>query len=133
MLAKVRKFRKRSFYRSIFFPVLMGFLVLGIIGFLVFSNLRISQRRAELTAKIEGFKKEIQDLGQKNQELQANITQTGEKDYWKEKLYQQGYVGEGEQQVVVLPPEEQTKKVEKGFWQKLLDPVRTLWQKNFSF
>ncbi len=126
MIPKVRKFRKRSSRQSIFFLTLIGFLVLGIIGFLVISDLRINQRKAGLETKIEKLKKEIQALEKKNQGLKAGIAQSTQEDYWKEKLYEQGYVEEGEQQVVILPPEEEAKE-EKNF----LNPKNWLeWIKN---
>lgn len=101
----------------LFSYILLGLLLLAASGFLIFSNWKISQRRAELTAKIESLKKEIQILEEKNAKLQTGISQTEGGDYWKEKLYEQGYVEKGEQQVVILPQkEEETKKEEKNFW-----------------
>ena len=101
----------------LFSYILLGLLLLAVSGFLIFSNWKISQRRAELTAKIESLKKEIQILEEKNAKLQTGISQTEGEDYWKEKLYEQGFVEQGERQVVILPQkEEETKKEEKNFW-----------------
>ena len=61
MISKSRRIRKDS-HQTIFFSILIGSLLVAVIGFLIFSNLKISQRRAELTTKIEDFKKEIQIL-----------------------------------------------------------------------
>ena len=105
MISKSRRFRKDS-HQTIFFSILIGILLAAPIGFLTFSNLKISQRRAELTAKIEDFKKEIQILEKKNQELRAGITQTESESYWEERIREQGYKKPGEEQIVVLPPEE---------------------------
>jgi len=104
MISKSRRFRKDS-HQTIFFSILIGILLAAPIGFLTFSNLKISQRRAELTAKIEDFKKEIQILEKKNQELRAGITQTESESYWEERIREQGYKKPGEEQIVVLPPE----------------------------
>lgn len=115
MISKSRRIRKDS-HQTIFFSILIGSLLVAVIGFLIFSNLKISQRRAELTTKIEDFKKEIQILEKKNQELRAGITQTESESYWEERIREQGYKKPGEEQIVVLPPEEIKKEEEKSFW-----------------
>ena len=125
MISKSRRFKKGS-YQAIFFSILIGSLLALVIGFLIFSNLKISQRRAELIAKIEDFKKEIQILEKKNQELRAGITQTESESYWEERIREQGYKRPGEEQVVVLPGKEggEGKNGEqKSFWQKFLEKI----------
>ena len=117
MLPKSRRFKKGSSYQTVFFSIFLCLLLLAVITFLIYSNWKITQKRAELTSKVETLKKEIQILEEKNANLRAGKSQTETEDYWKGRLYEQGYVEKGEQQVVVLPPkEEETKKEEKGFW-----------------
>ncbi len=116
MISKSRRFKKSS-HQTIFFSILIGSLLVLVIGFLIFSNLKISQRRTDLTARIGDLKKEIQILEKKNQELRAGITQTESESYWEERIREQGYKKPGEEQVVVLPPEEgEVKKEESSFW-----------------
>ena len=115
MISKSRRFRKYS-HQIIFFSVLIGSLLVLVIGFLIFSNLKISQRRAELTTKIEDLKKEIQIFEKKNQELRAGITKTLSESYWEERIREQGYKKPGEEQIVILPSEEVEKEEEKTFW-----------------
>lgn len=105
MISKSRRIRKGNSHQTIFFSILIGSLLVLVIGFLIFSNLKISQRRADLTARIEDFKKEIQILEKKNQELRAGITQTESESYWEERAREQGLVREGEKQVVIVPSE----------------------------
>ena len=127
----MKRIRKESPYQTIFFSILIGIITFGLIGFLVISNWKINQRRAELQSRIESFKKEIQISEEKIAALRAGITQTESEDYWKEKLYQQGYVEKGEKQVVVLPPkgsEEEKTEQERTLWQKFLDPVRSFFE-----
>ncbi|OIO46300.1 MAG: hypothetical protein AUJ31_02075 [Parcubacteria group bacterium CG1_02_39_15] len=118
MITKFKKPKKPSPLKTLFLSIFLGLSFLLIIGFLVFSNWRISQRRAELAAEIAALQEEIRVLEEENQDLKTGITQTQGEDYWKEKLYEQGYVEKGEQQVVILPPEaeETEEKVEKNFW-----------------
>jgi cell division protein FtsB len=129
MITKTKRIKKDS-RQNIFFSVLILLLVFLIVGFLIYSNLKISQKRTELLTKIENLKKEIQILEKKNEELRAGIKKTESEDYQKEKLYEQGYVEKGEKQVVVLPPktaEKEKTPEQKNIWQKLLGPVRILW------
>lgn len=105
MISKSRRFKKSS-YQTMFFSILIGSLLVLVIGFLIFSNLKISQRRADLTARIGDLKKEIQILEKKNQELRAGITQTESESYWEGRIREQGYKKPGEEQVVVLASEE---------------------------
>lgn len=124
MITKTKKFKKGT-RQTIFFSTLIGFLVLLIVGFLIFSNLKISQRRAELTSRIEALKKEIQTLEEKNQQLRAGISQVETESYLeKEARERLGLKKPGEEVVVVLPPEEEeVKKEEKSFWQKILEKI----------
>ncbi len=125
MIAKTKRIKKGS-VKNIFSSVLIIISILAVVGFLIFSNLRISQRRAELRSQVEAIEKKIQLLEEKNQELRAGIIKTQSESYWEEKIREQGYKKPGEEQVVVLPPEESKEKetkAEKSFWQKFLDQL----------
>lgn len=118
---------KRSFHQRVIFSILLGILVIGAIGFLFISNLKINKKRAELRAKIEALKKEIQILEEKNQKLKAGILERKKESYWEEKIRQEGYRRPGEEQVVILPPpekiEEEKEREEKNSWQRFLEKV----------
>ena len=88
------------------FQVLFFILTISLIGFLLISNLKIQKRRSELQVEIESLKKEIENLEEKKKELEAGISATEKESYWEEKIRQQGFVKEGENPVVVLPPQE---------------------------
>ena len=119
---KTKKTRNKS---ALFSSIVIGLLAFGLISFLVVSNLRISQKRAELTGRIEVLKKEIQILEQKNQELRTAIAMTAKESYWEARAREQGYIREGEHPVVILPAEEtpHPSPVEEGFWQKILEKI----------
>ena len=103
----------------VFFSIFLVFLTIGLIWFLVVSNWKINQKRAELQQRIKALKREIQVLEEKNTTLRAGISQTESEDYQTERLYEQGYVGQGATPVVVLPVgeeiEEETSE-EKSSW-----------------
>jgi hypothetical protein len=75
-----------------------------------------------LKERIEVLKKEIQAAEDRRLKLEAGILDTGKESYWEGKIREQGYKKEGEEQIVVLPPNENEKSVptEKNFWQQFL-------------
>ena len=97
-------------------------LLVGVFGFLIFSNWRISQKRSVLKEQIEVLKKGIQAAESRRLKLEAGILDTEKESYWEGKIREQGYKKEGEEQVVVLPPNESEKSAatEKNFWQQFL-------------
>ena len=119
MIAKSRKFKKGS-RQTIFLSTLIGCLVIFTIGFLVFSNLKISQKRAEYKAQIEALQEKIQILKEKNEELKTGISQAGSKEHLeKVALEQLGLKPPGTEVVVITKEKEEEKKVEerkRGFW-----------------
>ncbi len=123
MIQKIRKNRKGCSFKTIFFSVLIGFLLFSIISFLIFSSFRIIKKRSELSSKIENLNEQIQSLKQKKEQLEAGIFQAEGEDYWEEKAREQGYKKPGEQQIVVLLPEEGEIKEKQGknLWQKFLE------------
>ncbi len=119
----MRKNKKRGSHQTIFLAVLIGLLLFSAVGFLIFSNLRIAQKRAELSTKIENLEGEIQTLKLRKAQLEAGISQTETNDYWEGKVREQGYKKSGEEQIVIVPQGEGEiqEKQEKNFWQKFLD------------
>ena len=104
--------------------ILIGVLFFGVIGFLAFSNLKMYQKRAELRDKTEELKKDIQILSERNEQLRAGIFDAESDVYWEEVVRKYGYVGEGEEAIVVIPPEEKEEVIvseEKAFLESLLD------------
>ncbi len=124
MVARFKEFKKRT-YRSVFFLILGGIFLFGLTGFLVVSNWKINQKRAELINRIESLKKEVQILEEENKKLETGIAQTGKETYWEEKIREQGYKKPGEEAVVVLPPEEKKAETpeEKSFFERFLEKL----------
>ncbi|MDI6602951.1 MAG: hypothetical protein QME57_02405 [Patescibacteria group bacterium] len=117
MITNFRKSKKRV-WPAIFFSIFLVFLAIGVIGFLVITNWKISQKRAKLQRKIEVLKREIQILEEKTASLRAGISQTEREDYLVKRAQEQGYFEKGAIPVIVLPTEEKTvkKEEEKNSW-----------------
>jgi len=125
MITNLRKSKKRS-WPAVFFSIFLVFLAIGVIGFLVITNWKISQRRAELQEKIEVLKREIQILEERTTTLRAGISQIESEDYQIKRLYEQGYFEKGAIPVVVLPAEE--KEEEKTSEEKSPWSSQTWWE-----
>ena len=131
MITKIKKNKNRGRNRitqtSLFFFILIGFFVLLITGFLIYTNINIALRRAELTERAEELRKEIQILEQKNKELRAKIIRAQEPDFLEEKAREElGLKKPGEEVVVILPIEEDVEEPveeEKSFWQKIWEKL----------
>jgi len=130
MVTKFRKKKKKSLRRNVFFSILFGALLLLIIGFLVVTNWKIKQRRAELTARIAFLKEEIAILEQKNQEIKDRISQTGEGEHLEKVARDQlGLKAPGEEVVVVQKEEEEQEEVEEEketWWEK----IKSIWKRD---
>ncbi|MCH7828914.1 hypothetical protein IH982_03600 [Patescibacteria group bacterium] len=120
MVAKLSRFRKKresSTTKKVFgwsFLVLIGLLGL----FLIFYNLRLYQKRAELQETAREFQLEIVELSQQEQQLQHQLEVSATTEYQERVLREQGlYQKPGEEMVTVLPLKEpETKQEETRVW-----------------
>ncbi|MGB2762474.1 MAG: septum formation initiator family protein [Minisyncoccales bacterium] len=128
MITKFGKYKKsrKSNSRSIFYFLLLGVFIFGVISFLVVSNWRISQKRADLRLKIKELTEEIEVLEAKKEQLGAGVYQSFQDEYWEEKIREQGYKKPGEEVVVIKKEieEENQEKEEKSFLGKFLEKFR---------
>ena len=124
MVAKIGKIKKGDRQARIFL-IFLGIITIGFIGFLFFSNFKISQKRTELSGQIGEMQSEIRALEEKNSQLEQGIFQTGKDIYWEERIREQGYKKPGEEQVVISPLEEKKQEAleEKNLWQKILEKI----------
>jgi len=105
MIAKEKKQKKWRPKEDTIFQVVFLSLILFLVGSLAVSIWRVRQRKTELTEKIESLKEEIRILEEEKESLEAGISETEKESYWEERVREQGYVKEGEEQVVVLGPQ----------------------------
>ena len=114
-----RKGKALSFRNTVFLFVFLG-IFLGVIGFFGFQNLRIYQKRAELSNIAKELKAQVSALEQRKLQLEAGIVEVQSVEYQEKVLREQGlYQKPGEEVVTVLSPEqsqEQDKKQETRVW-----------------
>jgi len=119
MIIKRRKKNKGS-RQIIFFPILLGIVILVAVGFLIYSNWQINKQRADLTARLENLKKEVVNLEKQKEELSNKVPQIQKEDYLEKEARERFNLKKpGEEMVVVLPPPSQENKEKteekKGF------------------
>lgn len=108
------------------FMALVGILTAGLIVFLIFANIKISQKRTELKDRVDSLNKELTALTEEKKKLEEGINQAQSDFYWEGKVREQGYKQPGEETVVVLPPEGKTgasSTEQKSFWEKVLEKI----------
>jgi len=120
MVAKFKTIKKALSWRDIIFPVLMVGLLVIIVGFLVVSNYRINKRRAELGARIDELKAEIQILEERRQGLEAKISQADQDSYLEKEARERFNLKKpGEEVVAIIRPDgksEESKEAAKQWW-----------------
>ena len=121
MVAKLSRFRKKqesSIAKKVakwFFLILIGLLGL----FLVFHNVRIYQKRAELEGRANELEFQIGELKQKEAQLEEQFIISNTREYQERVLREQGlYQKPGEEVVTIIPLKEpeQKEQQERVWW-----------------
>jgi len=113
MLSKSKKNKKGS-RREIIFPIFMAILIVLGIAFLVFSNLKINQRRKNLLSQIAKLEEEIKAQEKKNAELKAGVSQVLDQNYLEQEAREKlGLKKPGEEVVSVQQVETEEAKTEE--------------------
>lgn len=126
MVAKNIGIKKPKISQPTLFLALIGGVTIILLAFLIFTNIKIGQRREELKTKLDALNKELSALEEQKQKLEQGINQSQSDYYWENKVREQGYKKPGEETVVVQPPEGQktdASQEPKSFWKKLLEKI----------
>lgn len=129
MIKKTKDKKRKKLKEDIVFQVIFLILTLFFVGYLAFSSFKIGKKRTELTEKINSLKKEIDFLELEKERLEAGISQTEKESYWEERVREQGFVREGENPVVIVPPEGSKEEVEEtqSFSEKILNKIKSFF------
>ncbi len=129
MITKKSKYlkEKNEDLRTIINCVFLLVFIFGIIGFLIFSNWKINQKRTDLRAKIDVLQEEIEDLKTKKSQLEAGVIEAGQDEYLEEKIREQGYKKPGEKAVVVKKEGEEEITVEE---ETIFDKILKTFQRD---
>lgn len=121
------KIKKRSQEIKNFQIVFSIFIFLFTI-FLAYSNLKIFQKNESLKAEGQILREKIHSLKKERARLEEEISQTKTESYWERKIREEGYLKEGENLAIILPPNSfeekgpiKEEKSTKNFLEKLRD------------
>lgn len=124
MVTKFKK-NKKSKNQSVVLPVFLGVLIIGAIGFLIYSNLKINEKRTKLNIRIESLKEQIKVLEERKNGLQANVSYRKSEEYLEEVARDKLNLMKPGEKVVAVTKEEhsEAKEEKKGFFKKILERV----------
>jgi cell division protein FtsB len=136
MITKRNKQKKQLPKEDIIFQIVFILIIFFMVGALLFSNYKMRKKRSELASKVEALQQEIDSLEGKKIELESGISDTKDPAYWEEKIRNQGYIKEGENQVVVLDESGNQINValddnasQEGLFQKFKNFLASLFQR----
>jgi len=103
-----------------------------VVSFLFYTNWNINQKRAQLTARIEALKGEIQVLEQKNIEFKERVSEVGSEEYLEKVAREQLNLKAPGEEVVVVKKEPasaegsgEAKEEKKSWWEWL----KNIWER----
>ncbi|MDA1337632.1 MAG: septum formation initiator family protein [bacterium] len=121
MVAKISRFHKKKEVSTI--KKVFGWSSLALIAllglFLIFYNVRIYQKRAELEGRAAELREEIAQLSQQEENLKQQLEISSTEEYQERVLREQGlYQKPGEEVVTIVPFEEPEQKEQsiKKWW-----------------
>ena len=122
MIAK--KYKNRNSGGKAFFSFFSLFLLMFFIGFLVFTNWRINQKRANLEAQIDILNKQYSGLKERNESLKSGLSNVTTESYLEEEARERlGFQKPGEKVVSVIgeePLREENNSSGENLWEKIL-------------
>ncbi len=133
MVPETKKNKRRNFgFKKTVFPIFLVLFILGIAIFLIIVNIRIGQKRAQLSGKVESLKKEIQTSEERNKELTGEVSKSSQQEFIEKEARERLNLKKPEEKVIVVLPSEENKQeieVKKSFFQTLFDKIRQ-WAEN---
>ena len=100
--------------RGVLFPLLMVVILLAVVGFLAFSNIRIRNYRQRIISQLGQLENEIQILERRKEELKAKISQAGTQDFLEQVAREQFNLKAPGEQVVVISKERNSQETEEN-------------------
>jgi len=109
MVTKLSKFGKKrnSKAENIIASVVFVAVLLGVIGFFVYQNISIAQKRGNLEGQLADLQTRVTELSVQQEGLQSDIQDIETEEYQEKLLREQGlYKRQGEEVITVLPADE---------------------------
>jgi cell division protein FtsB len=119
MIADFNRKQKASFSTDKIAYQIAGILFIIIIAVLCVADVKIYQKKKELSLQIEGYKKQIEDIKNSSQTFKNEIANSSNQDYIEKIAYEQlGEQKSGENEIIFITPpaKVQTVSVSNNFW-----------------
>jgi len=116
MLSFSRKNKKMGLVRGTLFPLLMIIILLAVVGFLAFSNIKMRDYRQRIISQLYQLEDEIRILEKRNEELKAKISQSSTQDFLEQVAREQFNLKASGEEVVVISKEgknQETTEIQK--------------------
>jgi len=120
MVADFKKKQKSEVSANKIVFKVAGILFIIIIAVLIVADIKIYQKKKELVAQINNYKRQIEEIQKSSQNLKAEIANSDNQDYIEKIAYEQlGEQKPGEKEVIFVTPPD--KKVDQAvqledFW-----------------
>jgi len=131
MITKNLKFRKKGnrLLEGAVATAAFFIVFLGIVGFFVYQNVSMAQKRSALEDRFLELQAQVQELSLQKEILEADVANTQTEEYQERMLREQGlYKKEGEQVVTILPPEIGSEEISDGEGEK-----KRVWWNPFTW
>lgn len=132
----VTDFQRKQKRKSFKYLLIVGGIFIAIVFILLLiADIRVYQKRAELNSRIENLKNKIQDIKDKNNNLQEGIAKADDNNYIEKIAREElGLQKEGEKVFSFIIPQEQNLKNEeasRNFFQVWLGWLTYFWRNRF--
>lgn len=119
MISNFDKKQKRVIFKRNFYFIVAGILFLVASILLIFADIKIYKEKQKLNAQLEGYKKQIQEIEDRNKALKEGIAEANNNNYIEKVAREELDLQKQGENVVtfIMPPQQlKEKKVNSNFW-----------------
>ncbi|MBU3934724.1 septum formation initiator family protein [Patescibacteria group bacterium] len=130
MIAQFKKRGKKAVSAVVFLKLAAFILILLILGFLAFWNIKIKQTKDKVNVQLAAIEKEIENLEEKNEELKEGIVYAEDEDYIEKVAREQLNLQKSGESVVsfIMPSREDENKGKEWGVKKIGSWFREKWE-----
>ena len=116
MIAKRRSRRKEKLEKmqNIFFASFFIAIILGVIGFFIYNNLSIGNRRSDLEERKQDLQAQLLELQLRQNDLTIKIEDNDSEEFQEKLLREQGLFQKPGEEVITILPLDVIEEVDKG-------------------
>ena len=113
MVSSFKKKKKRNIFQKHFLVKIAGVFLLIIACLLVFADIKIYKNKQKIVLQLEDYKRQIEEIEKRNQDLEEGIAKADDKDYIEKIAREEfGMQQKGENVVAFVTQEQQAQEIE---------------------